>query len=164
MENTASTRMQGIVSMYNLQTPFFAFVTENISHEDTQKRLDTKANHIGWLAGALVEQRFDLARHLGYEGQQQANEFFKDFKGIQDGVEYPSIASYQEDWNKITPILKDLLSNVSDEELERRIDMGPEFSMSLYELITFSIYREANIIGQLALWRRLLGYPGMRYM
>ncbi|MDR6805533.1 hypothetical protein J2Y45_002158 [Dyadobacter sp. BE34] len=164
MENTASTRMQGVVSMYNLQTPFFAFVTENISHEDTQKRLDTKANHIGWLAGALVEQRFDLARHLGYEGQQQANEFFKDFKGIQDGVEYPSIASYQEDWNKITPILKDLLSNVSDEELERRIDMGPEFSMSLYELITFSIYREANIIGQLALWRRLLGYPGMRYM
>jgi len=164
MENTASTRMQGIVSMYNLQTPFFAFVTENISHEDTQKRLDTKANHIGWLAGPLVEQRFALARHLGYEGQQQANEFFKDFKGIQDGVEYPSIASYQEDWNKITPILKDLLSNVSDEELERRIDMGPEFSLSLYELITFSIYREANIIGQIALWRRLLGYPGMRYM
>lgn len=164
MENTASTRMQGIVSMYNLQTPFFAFVTENISHEDTQKRLDTKANHIGWLAGALVEQRFDLARHLGYEGQQQANELFKDFKGIQDGVEYPSIASYQEDWNKITPILKDLLGNVTDEELERRIDMGPEFSLSLYELITFSIYREANIIGQLALWRRLLGYPGMRYM
>jgi hypothetical protein len=36
--------------------------------------------------------------------------------------------------------------------------------MSLYELITFSIYREANIIGQIALWRRLLGYPGMRYM
>jgi len=164
MENVKSTRMQGIVSMYNLQTPFFAFVTENISQEDTQKRLDTKANHIGWLAGALVEQRFELARHLGYDGHQQADELFKEFKGIQDGVEYPSIASYQEDWNKITPILKDLLSNVSDDELERRIDMGPEFSLSLYELVTFSIYREANIIGQLALWRRLLGYPGMRYM
>lgn len=164
MENVKSTRMQGIISLYDLQTPFFAFVTENISHEDTQKRLDTKANHIGWLAGALVEQRFDLARQLGYDGHQQANELFKDFKGIQDGVEYPQIASYQEDWNKITPILKEALSKVSDEELERRIDMGPEFSLSLFELITFSIYREANIIGQIALWRRLLGYPGMRYM
>ncbi|WP_426294659.1 DinB family protein [Dyadobacter endophyticus] len=164
MENVKSTRMQGIVSLYNLQTPFFSFVTENINEADTQKRLDTKANHIGWLAGALVEQRFDLSRHLGYDGHQQAKELFKDFKGIQDGVQYPSIASYQEDWNKITPILKDSLSNLSDEELERRIDMGPEFSMSLYELITFSIYREANIIGQIALWRRLLGYPGMRYM
>lgn len=164
MENVKSTRMQGIVSLYDLQTPFFEFVTENISEEDTHKRLDTKANHIGWLAGALVEQRFDLARQLGYEGHQEANDLFKDFKGIQDGVQYPSIASYQQDWNKITPILKDSLSNLSDEELERRIDMEPEFSMSLYELITFSIYREANIIGQIALWRRLLGYPGMRYM
>jgi len=26
------------------------------------------------------------------------------------------------------------------------------------------IYREANIIGQLALWRRLLGYAGINYM
>jgi hypothetical protein len=164
MENVKSTGMQGIVSLYNLQTPFFAYVTENISHEDTKKRLDTKANHIGWLAGALVEQRFDLARHLGYQGHQQADELFKDFKGIQDGVEYPSIASYQQDWDKITPVAKELLGKVSDEELERRIDMGPEFSLSLYELITFSIYREANIIGQIALWRRLLGYPGMRYM
>lgn len=164
MENVKSTRMQGIVSMYDLQTPFFAFVTENISHEDTQKRLDTKANNIGWLAGALVEQRFDLARQLGYDGHQQANELFKDYKGIQDGVEYPQISSYQQDWDKITPILKELLTNIGDEALERRIDMGPEFSLSLYELITFSIYREANIIGQIALWRRLLGYPGMRYM
>lgn len=164
MDNVKSTRMQGIIALYDLQTPFFTFVTENISHEDTQKRLDTKANHIGWLAGALVEQRFDLACNLGYDGYQQANELFKEYKGIQDGVEYPAISSYQQDWDKISPILKESLSNLTDAELERRIDMGPEFSMSLYELITFSIYREANIIGQIALWRRLLGYPGMRYM
>lgn len=164
MENVKSSRMYGIISLYDLQTPFFAFVTENISEEDVHKRLDTKANHIGWLAGALVEQRFDLARQLGRNEHQQADELFKDFKGIQDDAKYPSISSYQEDWDKITPLLRDALSNISDEELERRIEMGPDFSMSLYELITFSIYREANIIGQIALWRRLLGYPGMRYM
>lgn len=164
MENVKSPRMYGLISLYDMQTPFFAFVTENISQEDMQKRLDTKANHIGWLAGALVEQRFDLARHLGYEGRQQADELFKDYKGIQDGVEYPTLASYQADWDKITPILKDLLSNLTVEALERRIQMDPNFSMSLYEVITFTMYREANIIGQIALWRRLLGYPGMRYM
>lgn len=164
MENVKSSRMYGVISLYDLQTPFFAFVTENISEEDVHKRLDTKANHIGWLAGALVEQRFDLARQLGRNEHQQADELFKDFKGIQDDAKYPSISSYQEDWDKITPLLKNALSNISDEELERRIEMGPDFSMSLYELITFSIYREANIIGQIALWRRLLGYPGMRYM
>lgn len=164
MENLKSPKMYGIISLYDMQTPFFAFVTENISQEDAHKRLDTKANHVGWLAGALVEQRFDLARQLGYEGRQQADELFKDYKGIQDGIEYPSLASYQEDWNKITPILKELLSNLTEEALERRIQMDPNFSMSLGEVITFTMYREANIIGQIALWRRLLGYPGMRYM
>ncbi|GGM93215.1 hypothetical protein GCM10010967_27910 [Dyadobacter beijingensis] len=164
MENSKSAQMIGIVAMYDLQTPFFQFVTENITDEDAQKRLDTKANHVGWLAGALVEQRFDLARQLGYDGHQQANDLFSDYKGIQDDVQYPSIASYQEDWNKISPILRESLGNLTDEELQRRIDMGPEFSMSLYEVITFTMYREANIIGQIALWRRLLGYPGMRYM
>ncbi|MCF0070134.1 hypothetical protein LZD49_06600 [Dyadobacter sp. CY261] len=111
-----------------------------------------------------MEQRFDLARQLGQDIHQQAHELFKDNKGIQEGVTYPSLNSYQEDWNKITPILKEALNQLSDEELEKRIEMGPDFSMSLYELITFVSYREANIIGQIALWRRLLGYPAMRYM
>ena len=41
-------------------------------------------------------------------------------------------------------------------------DMGG-MKMTYYELISFTIYREASIIGQLALWRRLLGYPALKY-
>jgi hypothetical protein len=36
--------------------------------------------------------------------------------------------------------------------------------MSFYELVSFMIYREANCIGQVALWRRLLGYAALNYM
>lgn len=164
MDPVKSSRMQGIIALYDLQTPFFNFVTEGISEEDSHKRLDTKANHVAWLAGALVEQRFDLARQLGADVRQQADELFRDNKGIQEGATYPSLDTYAADWEKITPILKGKLEEIGDEELDKRIEMGPDFSMSLYELITFVSYREANIIGQLALWRRLLGYPAMRYM
>ena len=52
--------------------------------------------------------------------------------------------------------------NTTDEQLEAIIDMG-SIKMSKYELITFMIYREASIIGQIALWRRLLGYDAMKY-
>jgi hypothetical protein len=38
------------------------------------------------------------------------------------------------------------------------------FKMAHFDLITFIIYREANIIGQIALWRRLLGKEAMKYM
>lgn len=164
MTTTNNQKLYSLLALYDMQSTYFGFVLENISEEDTHKRLDTKANHIAWLAGSLVEQRYELARHLGEERYQQANDLFKDNKGIQDGVTYPSLDVYREDWEAITPILRELLDNISDDKLEETIQMGPEFSMSMFELITFVSYREANIIGQIALWRRLLGYPGMRYM
>jgi hypothetical protein len=42
--------------------------------------------------------------------------------------------------------------------------MMPGESMTHFDLIAFIIYREANCIGQIALWRRLLGYEAMKYM
>ena len=50
------------------------------------------------------------------------------------------------------------------DKLDESFEMMPGMKMTYYELITFIIYREANIIGQLALWRRLLGYEAMKYM
>jgi len=41
-------------------------------------------------------------------------------------------------------------------------DMG-FMKMSYYDMISFTIYREASIIGQIALWRRLLDYPALKY-
>jgi len=35
--------------------------------------------------------------------------------------------------------------------------------MPYFDLIAFMTYREANLIGQIILWRRLLGYEGIKY-
>jgi hypothetical protein len=53
--------------------------------------------------------------------------------------------------------------NVSDEKLDSDFEM-PEMKFPWFDMITFMLYREANIIGQIALWRRLLGYEAMKYM
>jgi hypothetical protein len=60
-------------------------------------------------------------------------------------------------------VLRDVLMTATDSQLDEDINM-PGMKMSLYDLTAFMIYREANCIGQIALWRRLLGYPAMRYM
>lgn len=59
---TASTRTQGLLALFDLQTPFLAKALEGISDDDAYKRLDTKANHIAWLAGSLVQQRFSMGK------------------------------------------------------------------------------------------------------
>ncbi len=156
-------RVYSLVVLYDMHTTFFSKVLDGINDKDIHNRLNTKANHIAWLTGSLVEQRFDLARIFGANEKQTADDLFKDNKGIQDNVAYPSLEQFKNDWQKITPVLRDLIVNREQQDLDKIIDMG-EFKMSAFELLSFVIYREANIIGQIALWRRLLNYPAMNYM
>ena len=161
---TASTRMQAIIDLYDMQTKFFNSALDGIKDEDAHNRLNTKANHVAWLTGSLVEQRYEIANYLGVSGNQAAQELFKNNQGIKDDVKYPSLISFKNDWEKISPQLREALVNVTDEKLDEQFEMMPNMKMTYYELISFITYREANCIGQIALWRRLLGYEAMKYM
>ncbi len=156
--------MLSLIVLYDLHATFFTSALDGISDTDAHNRLHTKANHVAWLTGSLVQQRFEIATGLGADRKQAAYELFKDNKGIQDNVTYPSLAEFKKDWEDITPELRDAFVNVSDEKLDESFEMMPGMTMTYYDLITFIIYREANILGQIALWRRLLGYEAMKYM
>ncbi|MDB5199944.1 MAG: hypothetical protein JWO92_1907 [Chitinophagaceae bacterium] len=112
--------------------------------------------------------RFEGVKKFGSESQrdlkQEADELFKDHKGIQDNISYPPLANFKKDLDNISPLLREALVNVNDEKLDEQFEMMPGMKMTFYELITFMTYREASIIGQIALLRRLLGYEGMKYM
>ncbi|MEO6731102.1 MAG: DinB family protein [Ferruginibacter sp.] len=159
---TVSTRMQSHMVLYEMHTSYFSRAIDGISDDDAHNRLNTKANHIAWLTGSLVQQRFELANMLGIDQKQSAFDLFKENKGIQDGVRYPSLSSFKKDWEIISPLLEDAFINVTDERLDEPFEM-PGMKMSFYELVSFMIYREASCIGQIALWRRLLGYPALKY-
>ena len=147
----------------DMHTNFFSNVIVDISEKDANERMGTKANHMAWLTGSRVQERFELAGLFGIKKQQQAHELFKDHKGIQDGVAYPALTSFEKDWKIISPLLREALLNAEDEKFDEPFEM-PGMKMSLFDLVSFQIYREANCIGQLALWRRLLGYEAMKYM
>ena len=95
--------------------------------------------------------------------QQTAHELFKDNKGIQDSITYPSLGEFKNDWDIISPVTRNAFVEVTDEKLDSMIEMGG-MKMTFLDMVAFSIYREANCIGQIALWRRLLGYEAMKYM
>ncbi|HKZ66753.1 MAG TPA: hypothetical protein VJ111_10375 [Chitinophagaceae bacterium] len=158
-----SSRMNSLLDLYDMQTTFFSNALEGISDKDAHNRLNTKANHIAWLTGSLVEQRYEIANALGSNAKQDAHDLFKNNQGIQDGITYPSLVTFKKDWENIRPVLRDAFLNVKDEKLDESFEMMPGMKMTYYELITFIIYREANCIGQIALWRRLLGYEPMKY-
>ncbi len=161
---TASSRMHSLVVLYDMHTQFFPKAIDGISDKDAHNRLNTKANHVAWLTGSLVQERFDLANLLtGSKLKPGADELFNNHQGIKDNVTYPTLSDFKKDWETISPVLREALLKVSDEKLESKFTM-PEMSMTHFELISFMTYREANCIGQIVLWRRLLGYEPMKYM
>nr|WP_121271493.1 DinB family protein [Pedobacter schmidteae] len=159
---TASTRTEGLLTLFDMQTTFFGRAIDGITEADMHNRLNTKANHMAWLTGALVQQRYWMTTETQPGLHQAGEELFKDFKGIQDGATYPTNSQYLQDWEKFTPIARQALVGMSDEKLDSEMDMGG-MKMTYYEMISFTIYREASMIGQLALWRRLLGYAALKY-
>ncbi len=159
---TVSSRTYPLIILYDMHTDYFLKAIEGISDKDAHNRLNTKANHIEWLTGSLVQERFELAGGFGSDKKQGAHELFKGHKGIQDNVTYPSLAEFKKDWEVISPILRNELINAADSKLDSTFEM-PEMKITYFEMITFFTYREATCIGQIILWRRLLGYPGIKY-
>jgi len=159
---TNSTRIPALLKLFDYQTSFFSKALDGISEDDMHNRLNTAANHPAWLAGSLVHQRFMMASEMKHDIKQTRADLFEGHKGIQEGERYPTIAEYISDWNNITPVAREALVSIDDTKLDSTIDMGG-FKMTYYDMICFTIYREASIIGQVALWRRLLGYPAMKY-
>ncbi|MFA6275316.1 MAG: DinB family protein [Pedobacter sp.] len=158
-----SNRLFALIVLYDMHTTYFGNAIDGISDKDAHQRLNTKANHIAWISGSLVQGRYELANLLGLDLKQTAHELFANFKGIQDDETYPALADFKKDWEKITPILREKLMQVTEEQLDKILEF-PDMSFPLFEMISFTIYREANCIGQIALWRRLLNYDAMKYM
>lgn len=158
-----SNRLYALLVLFDMHTNYFNLALEGISEEDAAERLNTKANHIKWLAGSLIQERYELVKIFGLGMKSDADELFKDHKGIQDDVIYPTLSAYKSDWDKISPILRAELITATDEKLDQILTY-PGMSFSVFEMVSFDIYREANCIGQIALWRRLLNYPGINYM
>jgi len=158
-----SSRMYGFIVLYEMQTDFLVRALDGIDQKDAHKRLDTKANHIAWITGSVVHGRYFLAKSFGIDIPSVTDELFADNKGIVDDATYPLLADFIKDWAAISPKLQEALTQATDEKLEEKLNI-PGMEITLFEMISFNTYREANCIGQIALWRRLLNYPGMNYM
>ena len=164
METKNQTSINTLISIYDWHTKLFKNVIDSITDTDAQNRLHTKANHIAWIAGSIVNGRYEMAKFFGIDLQQTSHELFKDNKGIQENVSYPSLDEYRKDWEKINHVLKEALENAKDDKLNSPDPFNmPGGPYTFFDTLVACIDRESYCIGQIGLWRRLLGYEAMKY-
>ena len=161
---TTKTALDVLIGLYDFHTKLFYNVLLNISDSDANNRMGTKANHIAWIAGSLVHGRYFLANALNIDKKQSTGKLFGNNRGIQDNITYPPLADFKKDWENISIVLKDALNNLSEDQLNGHdpFDM-PGGNYTFFDAITMCIDRESYCIGQIGLYRRLLGYEAMKY-
>ncbi len=136
-EFARSTPIDTLILLYDLHTKLFLNVIEDISHKDAQNRLHIKANHIAWLAGSLVHERYELANAAGINLKQTTYDLFHCHRGIEDKIIYPSLTEFKSDWEIITPVLRNALLQLSDKQLQSAEAYGiPGDELSLFDAIT----------------------------
>src|SRR6185295_14880538 len=100
------SRMYSLGVLYDMHIDYFSKVIDGISDKDAHNRLNSKANHVAWLAGSLVQEQFETASQLGIDRKPAADELFKNHQGIKDDVTYPSLTEFKKDWITISPLLR----------------------------------------------------------
>ncbi|SHJ20459.1 hypothetical protein [Aquimarina spongiae] len=154
-----------LLEQYDFHSKLYVNCLVDIKPDDAQKRINQNTNHIAWLAGNLVSVRYRLGNSIGLKEQDVFHELFKDQRPIQKHITYPDLAPIQKDWNRITPLLRDQLFALTEEELlaPQPFDAPLLGASNLLNTISFLIDRESYAIGQLGLLRKIFGYEAMKY-
>jgi hypothetical protein len=156
--------LQTYMETFEFHTRLFNNATEGISDADARNRLNTNANHVVWLTGSLVSERYELAHAVGFDLKHTAHKLFANHKGIQPDAVYPAMEDLIQDWATISPLLRDAYGNLSEQQLAAPDPFGmPGGNYTFFETIIFCMDRESYCLGQIGLWRRLLGYPAAKY-
>ncbi len=163
-QTTKKSSLDVVISLFDFHTTQYHRAVENIPAGVTHNRLNSKANHIAYIAGRMIYERQALADGIQVHTELSTTVEFRDFRGIQDEVVYPSLEEYKNDWDKISAALRKGILELSEEQLK-----GPDpFNMpggnyTLFDSIVFSVDHESYFLGQLGLYRRLLGIEAMKF-
>ncbi|TJZ51801.1 DinB family protein [Sphingobacterium olei] len=166
MDTPKSSKLAVIIPAYRMHTQSFLNVLEGLSEADAMKRIDGRTNHITWMAGNFVNVRYGIAHVLGLPEEDPYHDLFYMGKTLDEHFSYPSLDKLKESFHTISPKVYQSLLEVQEEQLAEifRINMNiPFVREDKLNFIGMCIGRQDYLCGQMALMRRLLHYPAMKY-
>ncbi len=162
---TATTTLQPVIEAFKMQTRLFRNVIQDITEEHAKAHFGGSPNHIAWITGHIVANRYILGALLGLPDKGPYPELFESGKGIQHEIDYPSLEKLTEHWETFGEKIIDKMESLTEDELQAEPPIEtPIGDKTLRGFITFLCHHEAYHIGQLSLARRHFGYEPMSYL
>lgn len=155
--------MQALIAQFELQTSWFIHALENISDEEAHAAAAENLNPVKWVAGHLIDARLTIAALVA--GTHRRDDYTRLFgKGTRfdEGEIYPELEQMRVDWRNASETLRTALREVSDPQLFA----PPPFQTSIPDqtlkgLIAYFAMHEAFHLGQLSIYRKILGKESM---
>jgi hypothetical protein len=164
--NPQSKKLEVIMPGYRWHTQMFDNMAKDISEEDSLKKAEGKTNHMAWMFGNMVNNRYWLANLFGVSDKDPHDALFREGKALDASTTYPSIKELKENWHSISKKLFDKLLAVSDEELSEKVELGMNVDFleeNKLNMVGMSMDRTSYLLGQLALMRRAIANLGTNY-
>ena len=147
-----------------LNTRLYLNCIADVSDADARRRPNERTNSLAFIACHVLDARHYLARYLGLDEPNPVEDALRDATGIDDVVELPAIDRIVDGWRKLAPTISACLDDLSTTELGAPSPQRfPVDDLSIGGGIGFLLQHESYHIGQLALVRKYLGYPAMKY-
>jgi uncharacterized damage-inducible protein DinB len=159
-------RIVPLTQILRLNTKLLRNCVDGMSDEAAATRPSPATNNAAFIAAHCADARFYLLRLLGVELANPLTPYLAHAKGHDDIGRLPSLAVVGDAWTSASHALRERLEAISSEELDAEAPNAPPFpgtDKSGLALLTFLVQHESYHLGQLALLRKFVGLPAMKY-
>ena len=158
--------VQPLFESYRLCTALFRNCLDGVDDALARRRLTSNTNNLHFLAVHLLDERFYMDLVMGGDYNPPFPEL-EDVSSVDEMPEdSPSIERVLELWNQVNPILESRFDGLTESDLsaDSPFKFYPADAPQNVRLaLAFLMHHEGYHIGQMALIRKGLGLPAMRY-
>ena len=157
-------QISALIDQFNLQTRLFKNVLKDVDSKSFSEIPNPSANNIEWLAGHVLNARYNLANILGLNLKSPCASQFDNFKAYDAGIAYLPVEDIRKDWPQISEKMVARLGELNDDFINAHAPFRvPVDDTSMKGIVAFFAHHEAYHIGQLGYLRKYLGLPPMSY-
>jgi uncharacterized damage-inducible protein DinB len=157
-------RVAPLARVLRLNAQLLVNCVDGLSDEQADTRVLPAVNSVSFLVAHLTDARYTLLGVLGGVAENPHATLLADARGIDDVPALPPLAELVEAWWTVDGALASRLAAVTAEALDERAPHSyPGGDPSVLGTLAFLTQHDSYHIGQLAMLRRALGFPAMRY-
>ncbi len=158
------SRLAPLADLFRLNTRLLINCLDGLTDDDARGHPVAGVNSAAFVAAHLVDARHGL---LGMLGRPQENPLAVSIaatSGAGDAGAVPRLSALVSAWRSVGLSLDACLADLDGSVLDRPAPRPfPIDDRSILGVVTFLAQHDSHHVGQLALLRRALGYPAMRY-